>query len=239
MINTGRNLLEGLPEFFKGKTEIFRVLLIGMLLFPGALLRGELPASNQIDKINSQVQSLCEAGKWDLAITEKEKIFNLGVPVPTEDYFNYAEILSNYSLRKNFQARSKAISVLEKYMALAGKDCPNYKPAMELYKELGNMESFKACGLEWKFLQANVTWDDAQSLIKSLGTGWRGPTREELKKLYVEVENQGPLKDGWAWSGELKDPSTAWYFGFNFGKENCYYRGFSTTLCFAVAVRSQ
>ncbi|MFZ2961475.1 MAG: hypothetical protein WA705_31745 [Candidatus Ozemobacteraceae bacterium] len=239
MKNTGRNLIERLPAFIKRKTEIFRVLLVGMLLFTGALLKGELPASSQIDRINSQVKSFCEAGNWDLAVSEKEKIFYLGVPVPQEEYFDYGLILSNYSLRKNFQVRSKAKSVLKKYLALAGKGCSNYKSVMELCKELENLDSFKACGMEWKFLQSNVTWDEAQSLIKSLGANWRGPTRGELKRLYVEVENQGPLKDGWAWAGELKDPSTAWYFGFNFGKEKCYYRGFSTSLCFAVAVRPQ
>ncbi|MBF0410370.1 MAG: DUF1566 domain-containing protein [Candidatus Riflebacteria bacterium] len=233
MKSSGKNLLE----------TLLQVSLIVIFWFNGAILKAELPSSNnmnlknKIDQINSRVKSFCATGRLDLAVTEKQKVFKLGVTVPNEEYFDYAVILINYSNRMNFQARTNAKLVLEKYMTLVGKAGQNYNLALELREELEKMDSYKACGMEWKFLQTNVTWDEAQNLIKTLGNDWRAPTRAELKCLYDEVENQSPIKDGWAWSGESKDSYTAWYFGFNFGKEYCYYRGIRAKFCLAVAVR--
>ncbi|HAE37947.1 MAG TPA: hypothetical protein DCG57_04810 [Candidatus Riflebacteria bacterium] len=39
---------------------------------------------------------------------------------------------------------------------------------------------------DWKVGQFNITWPEAQRWIKSLGEGWRSPTRAELKDLFYK-----------------------------------------------------
>ncbi len=39
---------------------------------------------------------------------------------------------------------------------------------------------------DWKVGQFNITWPEAQRWIKSLGQGWRAPTRAELKDLFYK-----------------------------------------------------
>ena len=103
-------------------------------------------------------------------------------------------------------------------------------------------------GLEW-FVgpDRNTTWDEAKSWAESLsidGGGWRLPTLKELGTLYkegAETLNMTPLlKDSswWIWSVETKDPSSAWLFSFNLGKDYLFERSSSFNFR-AFAVRSR
>jgi hypothetical protein len=103
-------------------------------------------------------------------------------------------------------------------------------------------------GLQWYVgYDKNTTWYEANSWVKSLlayGSGWRMPTRAELKGLYHEGmgnRNMPPefKTTGWAvWSNEQQGSSTAWNFLFNNGVEG-YYERSSSTGRRAFAVRSR
>lgn len=85
----------------------------------------------------------------------------------------------------------------------------------------------KNTGLEWLAgADRDTTWDEGRSWVKNLtvaGRGWRMPTREELKTLYQKgagTRNMTSLlktTGWWVWSGETKDSSAAWAFGFGHG----------------------
>jgi len=90
----------------------------------------------------------------------------------------------------------------------------------------------KNTGLEWYAgPDRDTKWNEAKSLVENLtvaGGGWRMPTRQELASLYKPAFgtfNMTPLlkiTDFVVWSGETKDPSSAWYFYFYNG--NGYLR---------------
>jgi len=79
-------------------------------------------------------------------------------------------------------------------------------------------------GLEWKVgPDKDTNWDQACSWVQKLkldGGGWRMPTLDELKGLYIEGGNRlnmSPLfkTTGWqVWSDKLKDSTFAWGFYF-------------------------
>jgi len=87
----------------------------------------------------------------------------------------------------------------------------------------------KNTGLEWLAgPDRDTTWDKGKSWVENLtvaGGGWRMPTRKELKALYQKgagTRNMTKLlkTTGWyVWSGETKDSSSAWVFGFGDGGE--------------------
>lgn len=103
-------------------------------------------------------------------------------------------------------------------------------------------------GLQWiTGPDKDMTWNQAKSWAESLnllGGGWRLPTRKELKTLYkkgVGSRNMTHLlrNSGWyVWSGETKDSSSAWYFGFGYGGEDLGKRNNSLDSR-ALAVRSR
>ncbi len=106
----------------------------------------------------------------------------------------------------------------------------------------------KKTGFEWiAGPDNNTTWDEAKSWVESLdtaGSGWRMPTRKELKSLYKKdsgTRNMTPLlktTGWWAWSGEIKGSSSAWIFLFNSGLEFWDSRDFSISgRVFAVRIR--
>ena len=77
-----------------------------------------------------------------------------------------------------------------------------------------------------------ISYDDAEAGVKDLkiaGGGWRMPTRNELRGLYVEglgERNMDPAfktTGWWVWA-EPKDAETAWVFDFNAGQEYSYVR---------------
>ena len=85
-------------------------------------------------------------------------------------------------------------------------------------------------GLEWYAgPDKDTSWNEAKKWVESLnvaGGGWRMPTRKELKSLYkmgVGKRNMTPLlktTGWWVWSGETKDSSSSWGFGFGSGFES-------------------
>jgi formylglycine-generating enzyme required for sulfatase activity len=87
----------------------------------------------------------------------------------------------------------------------------------------------KNTGLEWYAgPNKDTKWYEAKRWVENLniaGGGWRMPTRKELRTLYRQgtgARNMTPLLKTsglWAWSGEIKDSSSAWGFGFSVGYE--------------------
>ena len=106
----------------------------------------------------------------------------------------------------------------------------------------------KKTGLEWiAGSNKDTTWDEAKKWVESLnivGGGWRMPTRKELKTLYKKGSgsfNMTPLlktTQFYVWSGEPKDSSWAWFFGFRYCNEDWSIRDISiNTRGFAVRSR--
>ena len=84
-------------------------------------------------------------------------------------------------------------------------------------------------GLEWYAgPDKDTNWNEAKRWVESLNVangGWHMPTRKELEALYkmgTGKRNMTPLlkTTGWqVWSGETKDSSSSWGFGFGSGFE--------------------
>ncbi|MBF0546538.1 MAG: DUF1566 domain-containing protein [Candidatus Riflebacteria bacterium] len=83
-------------------------------------------------------------------------------------------------------------------------------------------------GLKWLEGPNKATsWVSAQNWIKSLGNGWRTPTRINLKTLYIKGAGGGACgnmskafhfpKKVWNIWAESRDSSTAWEFSFGKG----------------------
>lgn len=98
---------------------------------------------------------------------------------------------------------------------------------------------FKAAGREWCVGSGCISWDDSVKWILSLRKdGWDIPTRQDLQKLYREVEMRSPIGDASAWAEACDPPSDkSWYVNFWDGK--AYFRDRDATMpyFFAVAVR--
>lgn len=100
---------------------------------------------------------------------------------------------------------------LNTYLSQAGKQGKFYKEALELINE-SEESSFTACGKVWRIGQDNINWNETQSWIKSLGDGWRTPTKAELHKLRSELWQHSPISHAW---GEASDLSSAWVVNCN------------------------
>ena len=89
----------------------------------------------------------------------------------------------------------------------------------------------------------NVTWDEADSWVKSLGGDWRMPTLKELEGLYHKgagPRNMTPLLDTtgwWVWSCETVGTKEARSFSFGPGFKGWIFKGNSASER-AFAVRS-
>jgi hypothetical protein len=74
-----------------------------------------------------------------------------------------------------------------------------------------------------------MNWSTAVAACKDLGSGWRLPTQEELKKICEKKAELGGFTNDYYWSSREDDQSYAWshYFGSNdqlsFQKNNAYY----------------
>jgi len=85
-------------------------------------------------------------------------------------------------------------------------------------------------GLEWQMgPDHDISWDDAKSWVEGLEGNWRMPARSELLGLWsagISMDDWGPFENSgrWAWSGELRDSTTAWSLTFLLGAEDWYYR---------------
>jgi hypothetical protein len=101
-----------------------------------------------------------------------------------------------------------------------------------------------ATGREW-FVgpDKDTTWNQANAWCTSLavdGGGWRMPTMEELKSLYItgpNGKNMSPLFKAsawWVWSGDKRDSSSAWYVRFITGEGHWDNRNAKFLRAFAV-----
>jgi hypothetical protein len=102
--------------------------------------------------------------------------------------------------------------------------------------------------LEWYVSpDQNTNWNQAKAWTERLtvaGGGWRMPTVVELKTLFQKgaarnnIDPKFQTTGWWVWSGESKDPKSAWYFDFSRGQEYEAYRGnFFNGRAFAVRSR--
>ena len=67
-----------------------------------------------------------------------------------------------------------------------------------------------------------MNWEDAKKACRTLGKGWRLPTKSELSILYEnsgKIGGQFTLSDGYYWSSSEYDVDRAWLLGFEYGME--------------------
>lgn len=98
----------------------------------------------------------------------------------------------------------------------------------------GSVYDSKA-NLEWIVgIDKDTSWEEANVWGKSIdtakyGTGWRMPTKQELKGIYEKGKGEcnidnlflPPRKDLHIWSGEsIYESQNVWYFDFHDGKEH-------------------
>ncbi len=64
-----------------------------------------------------------------------------------------------------------------------------------------------------------MSWDKAEIACSELGSGWRLPTKEELKVMYYQLhkKGQGNFKVQFYWSSKADGASFAWYLSFILG----------------------
>ncbi|MBF0546552.1 MAG: hypothetical protein HQM08_19050 [Candidatus Riflebacteria bacterium] len=77
-------------------------------------------------------------------------------------------------------------------------------------------KTFEGAGKEWMVGKVDLDWNAAQTWIKSLGSNWQTPTKDDLEKLFKEVGQKCPIGQDNVWT-EQKDKQSAWQFSF-------YYR---------------
>ena len=149
---------------------------------------------------------------------------------------------------------------------------PNSDPVKNYLKELATDNRFNRnsqgiisdgkTGLQWKEGPDKATnWNEAQEWIKSLGDGWRTPTRVELIGLYIETSQRLGSDNGiktcpldsrrlkldsrfqsdkaYAIWAESKDETSAWYVSTTYGKEMYNTRDYSAWRYRALSVRSK
>jgi hypothetical protein len=91
----------------------------------------------------------------------------------------------------------------------------------------------RVTGLEWYVgPNSDNTWHQAKEWAENLnvdGGGWRLPTLQELKALYLKGAspiNMDPVfqvKGAWVWSGELHNSWSAWGFAFYSGLDGWHH----------------
>lgn len=96
---------------------------------------------------------------------------------------------------------------------------------------------FTACKLEWKVGKADLDWNQSQEWIKSLGDGWRAPTKVDLIALFAEMGQKSPIGQDFVWA-EARDAHSAWYFSFYFQEIRWSYFDDHSRYGRVVAVRS-
>lgn len=80
--------------------------------------------------------------------------------------------------------------------------------------------------LEWEQNPPSnlMTWDEAIEYAKTLGDGWRLPTKEELEKAYVGKVEEFYFRKYWSLSVAHLDNLNAWYVDFSDGVGHYYYK---------------
>ena len=120
--------------------------------------------------------------------------------------------------------------------------------------EINNIILDTKTNLEWLVKdEKDITWDEANELVDSLGDNWRLPTLKELKSLY-DTSKKGnidpifnlsdlifSIEYFWVWSGELynSDSLCAWVFYFDDGYEDWNDRDDGSGVDRVLAVRER
>ncbi len=115
------------------------------------------------------------------------------------------------------------------------------KPQEAAKRSLGIIPDPQGRPIEWYVgPDSDITWDDAKRYAESVtadGGGWRLPTLKELKGLYKEGEGKYNMSSEFGtfscpfirvWSGEVKDSSSAWFFGFSLSRASWGNRAHSS-----------
>lgn len=103
-----------------------------------------------------------------------------------------------------------------------------------------------ATGLEWVVgPDRDTNYSQAEHWVASLtvaGGGWRMPTRQELRSLYMQGVGQRNMDPAfkttgwWVWA-EPRASSSAWAFSFSYGNEDWLYRNAPDGRVFGVRSR--
>lgn len=99
-------------------------------------------------------------------------------------------------------------------------------------------KTFTAAGKEWMVGKADMDWTATQVWIKSLGSNWQAPTKDELQTLFKEVEQKCPIGQDNIWA-EKKDTHSAWQFSFYYREVRWAYFDDHSRYGRGVAVRSK
>ena len=77
-------------------------------------------------------------------------------------------------------------------------------------------------GLEVSDNLGSMNWHEAKIACKSLGPGWRLPTKDELNMFYENKEEIGGFANSYYWSSTEYDFSSAWNQYFSNGNQNYF-----------------
>ena len=82
-----------------------------------------------------------------------------------------------------------------------------------------------------------MNWDQAKTVCRELGNGWRLPTKSELELMYKDLHKNGNgnFKEASYWSSTEDDYNSAWYFYFYDGDA---YNGAKYDASYVRAVRT-
>ncbi|NEW84293.1 MAG: DUF1566 domain-containing protein [Mariniphaga sp.] len=68
----------------------------------------------------------------------------------------------------------------------------------------------------------SFSWHDANEKIKTIGQGWRLPTKAELDCLYKNKDKIGNFKRDWYWTSERVGQFNIWVQSFGNGRQFGY-----------------
>ena len=74
-----------------------------------------------------------------------------------------------------------------------------------------------------------MNWDDAVAACRTLGGGWRLPTKEELTGMYefLHLKGKGNFSNTRYWSSSEDDAEYAWCFYFDGGLAHSNYKTYT------------
>jgi hypothetical protein len=108
-----------------------------------------------------------------------------------------------------------------------------------LIGEIINLNDFEVTAINYP---NNMNWDDANEICKEIGDYWRLPTKDELKKIYLENKKINMFSSSFYWSstkdnlwGNGKDELFVWTQDFSNGLQNSYPKSYKYSL---IAIRN-
>ncbi len=107
----------------------------------------------------------------------------------------------------------------------------NFSDGYQSYDNKSSSVSVRACRAYGNYLTVGnievyptnapreMTWDEANEYCKSLGEGWRLPTKDELNQMYQLKDEIDGFGEGWLWSSSQSSNVYAWFQGFSYGEQ--------------------